>query len=108
MPTVVHCDKMMLLEANCLKERRLSGEKAADARIHYEYDAHHHTPAYVGEELILSGRIIEKYTKKGRDYIRYEIEVHAGDGRLVTTYTDRTLLRYARDTDLPEKAGEQK
>jgi hypothetical protein len=48
----------------------------------------------VGEELVVSGRILERYTRRRRVYLHYAMEVHTADGRLVTEYTDRTLLKY--------------
>ncbi len=98
-PTMVHADKMRLLEKNCLKEPRLGGAKSPHARIHYEYHARHHSPAYVGERLVVSGRISARYVKRERTYIDYEMEVRTSDGRLVTTYTDKTLLKYERDKE---------
>lgn len=94
-PTAIHMEKMRILEENCTKERRLSGERAPDARVHYEYHAVHHSAAYVGERLVVSGRIVDKYVKRGRTYLWYYLETRTKDGRLVTTYNDRTLLRYA-------------
>ena len=94
-PTMVHADKMHLLETNCLKERRIAGDMGPAARIHYEYYAKHHSPAYVGERLIVTGKITDRYEKRGRTYIDYEMEVRTADGRLVTTYFDKTLLKYA-------------
>ena len=48
-PTMIHVDKMRILEANCDKEQRIAGMKGPDARVHYEYHAKHHSAAYVGE-----------------------------------------------------------
>ena len=100
-PTMIHVDKMRILEANCLKEQRVSAGgrissegREPDARVHYEYHARHHSPAYVGERLIVSGKITDRYVKRGRTYIDYYLEVRTSDGRLITTYTDKTLLRY--------------
>ncbi|TDE03125.1 MaoC family dehydratase [Jiangella asiatica] len=95
-PTMIHADKMRLLEANCDEERRIAGVRTDDARIHYEYHARHHSPAFVGEELVVSGRIVDKYLKRGREYLHYELRVETADGRLVTTYEDRTLLRFKK------------
>jgi len=95
-PTMVHTDKMRLLEANCTQERRLAGIRTDDARVHYEYEATHHSPAFVGEDIVVTGRITDKYVRRGREFLRYEIEVHTADGRLVTTYRDRTLLKYRK------------
>jgi hypothetical protein len=96
-PTMIHVDKMRILEANCLKERRVSGEKGPHARVHYEYYARQHSAAFVGETLVVSGKITDRYVKRGRTYIDYYLEVRTGDGRLVTTYTDKTLLKYQKD-----------
>jgi hypothetical protein len=93
-PTMIHADKMLLLEKNCKKEQRISGMKGPDARVHYEYHAKQHSPAYVGDTLVVTGRIVEKYVKRNRTYLWYYMEVHARDGRLITTYNDHTLLRY--------------
>lgn len=93
-PTMVHVDKMRILERNCLKEQRVSGARGPAARVHYEYFARHHSPAYVGETLIVSGKITDRYIKRGGDYLEYYLEVKTSDGRLVTVYTDKTLLAY--------------
>lgn len=98
-PTMIHVDKMRILEKNCLKERRVSGEKGPHARVHYEYYARQHSPAYVGETLTVSGKITDRYVKRGRTYIDYYLEVRTKEGRLVTTYTDKTLLKYAPDKE---------
>lgn len=98
-PTMIHVDKMRILEKNCLKEQRVSGARGPHARIHYEYHARHHSPAFVGERLIVTGRITDRYVKRGRTYIDYALEVRTSDGRLVTTYTDKTLLKYAPDKE---------
>ena len=105
MPTMIHVDKMRILEANCLKERRVSaGGRIStqgpepDARIHYEYHSRQHSAAYAGERLVVSGKITDKYVKRGRTYIDYYLEVRTADGRLVTTYTDKTLLRYKKES----------
>lgn len=95
-PTMVHVDKLRLLEANCDDERRIAGMRAEAARIHYEYAAVHHSPAFVGEEIVVTGRITDKYVKRERRYLAYEIRVETASGRLVTTYEDVTLLDYAR------------
>ena len=92
-PTMIHADKMRILEKNCLKEQRIGGMKGPDARIHYEYNAKYHSAAYVGETLVVTGRIVEKYIKRGGTYLWYYLEVHTKEGRLVTTYNDLTLLR---------------
>lgn len=96
-PTMIHVDKMRILEKNCLRERRIAGAKGPNARIHYEYYSRQHSPAFAGERLVVHGRITDRYVKRGRTYIDYELTVRTTDGRLVTTYTDKTLLKYEPD-----------
>jgi hypothetical protein len=93
-PTMIHSDKMRLLEQNCPNEARVSGHDHKDARIHYEYHAKQHSPAFVGEELVVSGQIEDRFWKRNREYLRYALEVRTADGRLVTEFQDQTLLRY--------------
>ena len=51
-PTMIHADKMRILEENCDKEKRVAGMKGPDARVHYEYHAKHHSALYVGETVV--------------------------------------------------------
>lgn len=95
-PTAVHTDKMRLIEANCLKERRISGEVGPDARVHYEYHAEFFEPIFVGDRLRISGKITDRYWKREREFIHYDLEIHHEDGRLMAIYRDKTLLRYRK------------
>ena len=95
-PTGIHTDKMRLIEANCLKERRISGEVGPDARVHYEYHAEFYEPIFVGDTIRVSGKIPERYWKRHREFIHYELEIHHEDGRLLARYKDKTLLRYRK------------
>jgi hypothetical protein len=74
-------------------ERRLSGHYAGDARVHYQYHCHSQSIGYVGERFRVTGRITDKYVRRGRSYVAYHLEVHAGDGRLICSYDDIALLR---------------
>ena len=102
-PTMIHADKMRLLEANCLGEQRIKGMQQktepikTDARIHYEYSAIHHMPAFVGDELTVSGMIIDRYELRGREYLHYELFVHNSSKQLVTHYFDKTLLKFRKE-----------
>jgi hypothetical protein len=99
-PTMVHVDKMRLFDANCPLEARILGTShPKDARMHYEYSARNCSIAFVGEELVLSGRIADVYVKRGRTFLLTEIEIHTSDGRLVTLYSDRILLRFRSETN---------
>ncbi len=98
--TAIHSDKMRLLEANCLKERRLHNEQGTTTqRVHYEYEVQYHSIVYVGDELEVTGKIVDKYERRGRLYLAYEIEVKTTDGRPIASYKDRTLLGYKKKED---------
>jgi hypothetical protein len=79
------------------QERRLAGEAAPDARVHYSTTRSSHSPAYVGERLVVSGKIVDKYVRRNRNLPLLLPEVHTKEGRLVTTYNDKTLLRLQAD-----------
>jgi len=81
------------------EERRIAGMKGPDARVHYEYHAKHHSAAFVGDKVVVTGHIVDKYVKRGRPYLWYYLEVKTADGRLVTTYNDLTVLRYKVEGD---------
>jgi hypothetical protein len=89
LPTLVHMDKIRLLKRNC------PGGRGPDARIHYEYHARHHAAVPVGERLVASGQVAERYEKRGRTYLQIEIELRSAvDGRLFTSYTDTAVLSF--------------
>lgn len=88
-PTLVHIDKIRLLKRNCPDGR------GPHARIHYEYHATHHDVIPVGERLVASGHVAERYEKRGRGYLRIEIELRCvADGRLLTSYQDTAVLSF--------------
>lgn len=90
-PTLAHVGKNRLLDKNC------PGGSGPHARMHYEYHAVNHGPIFVGDKLLFTGRITERYLKRGRTFIEYELEARTSDGRLVATYHDKTLLSYKKE-----------
>jgi hypothetical protein len=96
-PTMIHTDKMRILEVNCPREPRIAGYRGPEARIHYEYHARQHSPAFVGDELIVTGWVADRYINRGRTYLHCELEVHTAGGRLVAQYSDRMLLRFTEE-----------
>ncbi|TCR62477.1 hypothetical protein [Bosea sp. BK604] len=88
-PTLVHLDKLRLYRHGCPLGTGPS------ARIHYEYDATIHAEVPVGEKLSVSGEVIERYQKKGRDYVVMTIDLRrASDGKLLIAYRDTAILAY--------------
>ncbi|GAA2001291.1 hypothetical protein [Microbacterium ulmi] len=97
--TAAHVDKMRVLEESCTKERRIAGNNAPDWRIHYEFEVENFSPAFVGERLRVTGRVVDVYVKRGRRFIQFEFETSTVDGRKVSILRDRTLLRYQPETE---------
>lgn len=90
-PTWIHATKTRLLKKNCP-----SGD-GPDPKLLVEYDATHHAPIPVGEPLIATGAVVDRYLKRGREYIYLQVELRrVADGQLLITYSDRTLLRHQR------------
>ena len=88
-PMMIHTGKLRLFDDAC------PGGKGPDARVHIEFDADFHEPIPVGEKLRLSGKVIDRYVKKNRTYIKTAIEIHAvNDGRLLVSYVDTNLLAF--------------
>lgn len=93
-PTLVHLDKLRLYRHAC------PGGTGPSARIHYEYDVEVFAPARAGDRLRVGGRIVERYTKKGREYLTLEMELsRASTDELLMRYVDRVILSYRRDRD---------
>ena len=88
-PTLIHIDKIRLLKQNC------PGGKGPHARIHYQYSATHHAPVPVNERLVASGRVTDRYEKRGRDYLEITIELRRErDGGLLISYRDTAVLSF--------------
>jgi hypothetical protein len=80
--------------------------RAPDARIHYEFDATIHDEVPVGERLTVVGKVTDRYTKRGRDYVVMEIDLRAkSDNRLLVLYRDTAILAYRTTGADDDKAG---
>lgn len=90
-PTMVHAHKVRLLDHCC------PAGAGPDARLHVGYEADHHRliPAEVTTEL--SGRVAERFERRGRQYLVLEIEVRdKRTGEVYTTYRDTSVLSFGR------------
>jgi hypothetical protein len=91
-PTLVHLEKLRLYRHHC------PGGAGPSARIHYEYDATWHEPVRAGEKLRVQGKVTDRLTKRGRDYVHIEIELRAvADNRLLVTYRDTVILAFKQE-----------
>jgi hypothetical protein len=88
-PTLVHIDKLRLYKIACPEGAGPS------ARIHYEFDATVHEAVRLGTQVESRGKVVERFEKKGREYVVTEIEMRAADdGRLLIAYRDTVILSF--------------
>lgn len=93
-PTLIHLDKLRLYNAAC------PAGTGPTARIHYEYDAEVFAPARVGDRLSVIGRILDRFLKKGREYVLLEMELtNVATGQLLVRYRDQVILAYSQKSD---------
>lgn len=88
-PTLVHIDKLRLYKREC------PGGAGPHARIHYEFDATMHEPVPVGTRIRSGGKVVQRFNKKGREYVITDIEMRAADdNRLLISYRDTVILSF--------------
>lgn len=93
-PTLIHLDKLRLYNAAC------PAGTGPTARIHYEYDAEVFAPARVGDRLSVIGRILDRFLKKGREYVLLEMELtNVETGQLLVRYRDQVILAYSQKSE---------
>jgi hypothetical protein len=89
---LIHLDKLRLYNRYCPEGA------GPHARVHYEFDARFHDVVKVGEPLRVQGVVSERYVKRGREYVKLDMELRAAaDGRLLISYTDTVLLSYEKE-----------
>ena len=88
-PTLVHIDKLRLYKIAC------PAGAGPSARIHYEFDATIHEPVLAGTRVRTQGKVVQRYEKKGREYVVTDMEMRAADdGRLLIGYRDTVILAF--------------
>lgn len=88
-PTIVHAHKVRLLDRSC------PDGAGPHARLHVGYEASHHQLVPSDATTELSGRVAERYERRGREYLVLDIEVRDRlTGELYTTYRDTSALSF--------------
>ena len=88
-PTMVHLDKLRVLAAACPE-----GAGPA-ARMQLEYHAEHLAEVAAGAPLRVSGEVVERSERNGRERLVLVFELsNAVTGELHTRYRDTSLLNY--------------
>jgi hypothetical protein len=97
-PTLVHIDKLRLYKTAC------PGGAGPSARIHYEFDATMHEAVRTGTRVRTQGKVVQRYTKKGREYVITDMEMRAAeDGRLLISYRDTVILAFQQQPSVRAK-----
>jgi hypothetical protein len=87
-PTIVHTDKVRMLDTLC-------PDRSGPARLHLVYDATHHRPVPASRLLSVTGEVTDRYERRGRDHLVITFEVRDKvTGALYTTYRDTSLMGF--------------
>jgi hypothetical protein len=88
-PTMVHTDKIRMLEHAC-------PEGAGPVpRMQYEYAAEHVRPIEAGTRLRITGEVVERTERNGRERLVLAFELRdATTGELLTRYRDMAMLNF--------------
>ena len=90
---LIHIDKLRFFARHC------PGGSGPNARLHFEYNAVWSDAVRVGDRVIAAGKVTERYTKRGRDYLVLEIVLtSADDGRELVRYRDTSVLSFRQAT----------
>jgi hypothetical protein len=99
-PTLVHLSKLRLYKHAC------PGGAGPSARLHVEYDATIHAGVPVDVPLHVRGVVVERETRRGREYVVMEIELRTvADDRLLVTYRDTIITAYVGTPGFPARAA---
>ena len=89
-PTMVHTDKIRMLEHAC------PGGAGPVPRMQYEYDAEVLEPIAAGTRLRITGEVVERTERNGRERLVLSFEVRdATTDVLLARYRDMAMLNYA-------------
>ena len=73
--------------------------------LHTEEELWYHSPAFVGEKVTLTGEYVDKFTKRGKNYIKLNSKVYGEDGRLIAEHLGAEITKITGDqiSDKKEK-----
>jgi hypothetical protein len=92
-PTAVQSLKTRLLKVTC------PGGDGPHPKLITSYDARHGAPIPVDRLLTVSGTVLDRYSKRGRTYLRFGIELTDAETKeLLVEYIDEQLLRFAPES----------
>lgn len=82
----------------------LSTRYKTRATIGAKTEHHNIAPAFVGARLITRGQVVEKFVRRGLEYVVVESETHDQDARPIRTSRDLILLSLERRSDAAGEA----
>jgi hypothetical protein len=88
-PTMVHTEKIRMLEHAC------PAGAGPVPRMQYEYAAEHVRPIEAGTRLRITGEVVERTERNGRERLVLAFEVtDAATGDVLARYRDMAMLNY--------------
>ena len=66
--------------------------------VFYEYESEFIRPIHYGQKVIITGRVVDKWIKRDREYVRYEAEGRSEDGELLFRTRRAHALDYIKRT----------
>ena len=60
--------------------------------VHTKAENHYLNPPIIGKELTITGRVAERYEKRGRDFLVFETETRDEDGREIVKSRNTVLI----------------
>ena len=64
--------------------------------LFYWFEATFHRPIIFGETVVITGRIVDKWIKRDREYVKYEAEGTAADGEVIFQTRRTHVLDYIK------------
>lgn len=73
----------------------------SEVGLHQKEEVWYTSPVFPGEHVVMTGRFVDKYTKRGKGYVVTEAEARsAGDGRLLTRHLATEVARIGEGVEL--------
>ena len=60
--------------------------------VHTKAEHHYLSPPIIGEDLVVTGSVTDRYNKRGKDFLVFETVTHDGDGREIVRSRNTLLI----------------
>lgn len=102
-PTVAHMAKMKLFQQACPEG------SGPDARMHYTFQIEWFKPMRIGMRVRVSGRCQNRYEKREREYITFQLDIDdAHTKERLLRYDDITLVSFRRKSERTDQTTSER